>query len=1056
MSDKFIYGKHRLFNENDDNSLDLEEDLPKQKVTDCWKVMIVDDDIYVHQATQLALEDFTFEEKPLNLISAYSAAEAQQLIQDNPDTAFILLDVVMETHDAGLKVVQYIREVLKNQTVRIILRTAQPGQAPETSVILNYDINDYKTKLELTQQKLITTTIIALRSYRQLLQAQQPQSSKTQRNVLVVDDNPADLRLLIKTLSDSGYKVRPTQCGNLAVRSAQSFPPDLILLDINLKDQNGYTVCQQLKSVRATRDIPILFISASNAIVDKVKAFEVGAIDYITKPFQPEEIIARVETHLTNQRLKQQLEEQNRRLQQEIQIRTAAEERLLIVERAIAATSDGIAITTGAPDYALLYVNSGFERITGYCAAEVIGRNCRFLQGAQTDQPALVELRQALADGRDCQVVLQNFRKDGTGFWNELKISPVYDAKGNLKNFIGVQTDISERLATEKALKTSEERWELVLQGTRDGIFDWNLVTGETFASARLQEMLGYEEHSLPWSYEMWCSLVHPEDVARVKIALESHLQRQNSQYAVEYRLRCKDGSYKWILVRGQALWDDNGQPTRMVGTHQDISDRKRTEEELALAKEAAVQASKAKSTFLANMSHELRTPLNAILGFSQLILQAPNLSAEQKENVGIIHSSGEHLLALINQILDFSKIEAGRVTLESKNIDIIHLINEVEHLFRLKAKEKGLQLIIDCNADVPRYICTDEIKLRQVLINLLSNAIKFTDKGSVKLSVELTSTLEKILNTTYFLVFSITDTGIGIASNQIDNLFQPFVQISSGQKSHEGTGLGLSISRQFVQLMGGDMTVESEIERGTTFKFRLPINVDLEANKPKTQQLSRRAIAIEPSHPPYRLLIVDDIDYNRQLLIQILAPLGFELKQASNGQQAIEIWEDWQPHLIWMDLRMPVLDGYEATRYIRAKSYGLQSAIVALTASTLQDTETATLAMGFNAFIRKPLSEEIILNTLHQHLGVHYIYEQTTSDTTEPMKLAEMPKLQLQWVNDMKQAINCADLEVMDSLIAQINSENPYFAQLLQGYLNNFEYKKIINIITQFVTQGE
>jgi PAS domain S-box-containing protein len=911
---------------NDDRLVYLDDDISESEVTDAWKVMIVDDDIYVHQATHLALEDFIFEGKPLKLISAFSGVEAQELIQDNPDTAFILLDVVMETQDAGLKVVQYIREVLKNQLVRIILRTAQPGQAPETSVILNYDINDYKTKLELTQQKLITTTIVALRSYSQILQIQQPQSTRIQANVLVVDDNIGDLQLLSKTLSESGYKVRPTQSGSLAIRSANLYPPDVILLDIHLRDYDGYSVCKQLKSTEQTNSIPIIFISASSEILSKIKAFEVGGIDYITKPFQPEEIIARIETHLTNKRLKQQLEEQNRRLQQEIQIRTTAEERLLIVERAIAATSDGIVITSASPDRPLVYVNKGFENLTGYSATEVIGKNCRFLQGDETNQPGIIEIRQALRDGRECEAIVKNFRKDGTSFWNELKISPVYDAEGNLTNFIGVQTDISERLATEQAL---------------------------------------------------------------------------------------------------------------------------------AVAKEAAEQGSKAKSAFLANMSHELRTPLNAILGFSQLMLRYPNLSDEQKENVEIILTSGEHLLALINQILDFSKIEAGRVTLNRNTFDIINMLDEVRHLFRLKAQEKGLDLIFDCTVEVPQYISTDEIKLRQVLINLLSNAIKFTVQGSITLTVELTSNLETSSNSnstsmTHALIFSIADTGIGIAAHEIDNLFQPFIQTSSGQKSYEGTGLGLAISRQFVQLMGGEMTVRSELERGTTFTFHVPVNIEFEANKPETQQLAPRVIALEPSHPPYRLLIVDDIDYNRKLLVKLLAPLGFELKEASNGQQAIEIWEDWQPHLIWMDLRMPVLDGYKATQYIRAQPHGLSCAIVALTASTLQDAEATTLAMGFNAFVRKPVSEKTIFDTLNQYLGVHYIYEQTTSNTKTSVELVEIPKLSDRWVTNMQQAINCADLELIDNLIAQIYIENSSFAQHLQGHLNNFEYKKILSIITE------
>lgn len=568
-------------NLSEDDLFLIEDDLATEEADDSWKIIIVDDDLEVHEATSLALENFTFEGKPLNLISAYSSQEAKELIAANPDTAFILLDVVMETDDAGLKLVDYIRKVLNNKSVRIVLRTGQPGQAPEASVILNYDINDYKTKLELTYEKLIYTAIAALRGYRDI-RSQAGEAAQVKDKILIVDDRPNNLKLLGKILSQRGYKLHFANNGNQAIRLAKSMEPDLILLDIVMPEIDGYAVCKQLKADEKTNQIPIIFVSALNEAVDKIEAFAIGGVDFFTKPFQSDEIVARVETQLANQRLKKQLEEQNRRLQQEIEIRKTAEKQLRLLERAIAASSNGIVVSDAQlPDRRVIYVNSGFERITGYSAKEMVGKNCRFLQGSETKQPGLMELRQAIAEGRDCQVVLRNFRKDGTPFWNELAISPVFDAEGNLTNFVGVQQDVTARLEAEAALKASEERWQLALRGTGDGIFDWNIQTGEAFMSARLKEIQGFAEDELPNSFEAWKNLLHPDDREWMEETIADYLESRSPQYEVEYRLRCHDGSYKWILARGQAVWDEGGNPVRMVGSHQDISDRKHSEKQL-------------------------------------------------------------------------------------------------------------------------------------------------------------------------------------------------------------------------------------------------------------------------------------------------------------------------------------------------------------------------------------------------------------------------------------------------------------------------------------------
>ncbi|MEQ9001198.1 MAG: ATP-binding protein [Coleofasciculus sp. B1-GNL1-01] len=323
-------------------------------------------------------------------------------------------------------------------------------------------------------------------------------------------------------------------------------------------------------------------------------------------------------------------------------------------------------------------------------------------------------------------------------------------------------------------------------------------------------------------------------------------------------------------------------------------------------AKDAAESANRTKSEFLANISHELRTPLNAILGFTQLLYNREKLTLQQRDYLSIINQSSEHLLALINDILCLSKIEAGCMTINDKNFDLYHLLDTLRQMFHLKTKDKGLKLLIQWTDAIPQYIQTDENKLRQILINLLDNAIKFTPQGQVTL------TLEKSPHSPT-LLFSIRDTGFGIAPEELDRLFDPFRQTQTGKNTPSGTGLGLAISRRFVQLMGGEMTVQSVVNQGTTFTFSLPIQVvpSCDDSPPVSP---KRVIGIIDNQPPPRILIADDSPSNRQLLMQLLTPIGFEIQVAENGQQAVAAWERWQPHLIWMDMRMPVMDGYEAT----------------------------------------------------------------------------------------------------------------------------------------------
>ncbi len=490
----------------------------------------------------------------------------------------------------------------------------------------------------------------------------------------------------------------------------------------------------------------------------------------------------------------------------------------------------------------------------------------------------------------------------------------------------------------------------------------------------------------------------------------------------------------------------------------------------LQKAKETADRANRAKSEFLASMSHELRTPLNAILGFSQLMSRDESLDTHQKENLSIINRAGEHLLHLINDILEMSKIDAGRITLNENSFDLYRLLDTVEKMLQIQARSKGLQLIFDRACEVPQYIRTDESKLRQILLNLLGNAIKFTEKGGVTIRVGTehrewgSSHHEEILPDASFhkrhptrLFFEIEDTGPGISPEEMNKLFEPFAQTETGRKSQQGTGLGLPISKKFAELMGGELKVSSQIDRGSIFTFNIKICpadvIEMQINREKG-----KLIGSAPNQSDYRILVVEDVKVNRQLLVQILKNAGLSAREAENGREAIALWESWQPHLIWMDMRMPVMDGYEATKQIKAHPSGASTAIIALTASAFEEERKAVLESGCDDFVRKPFREEEIIEKLEQYLGVRFLYEEPADfQEDEPASREEvtpshslefyMSKMPADWVALMYQAAReCSD-DKIHRLIEEIPPENDPLAQALSNLADNFMFHEILEV---------
>jgi signal transduction histidine kinase/DNA-binding NarL/FixJ family response regulator len=491
-----------------------------------------------------------------------------------------------------------------------------------------------------------------------------------------------------------------------------------------------------------------------------------------------------------------------------------------------------------------------------------------------------------------------------------------------------------------------------------------------------------------------------------------------------------------------------------------EIQERKQTEEALQQAKEAADVANQAKGEFLSKMSHELRTPLNAILGFTQVLNRDISLSPSQKNYLGIINRAGEHLLILINDVLEMAKIESGRVELSPTSFDFYYLLDCLKELFALKAQSSGLYLSFDCAANVPQYIKTDESKLRQILINLISNAIKFTKSGTVSLRIR-GADFQPSIDEQQILFFEVEDTGYGIDAAEFPSLFTPFLQTETGRKSQSGTGLGLSITRQFIQLMGGDITVSSIVGQGTIFRFHIQIHL-AEASEVSTNKANQRVIGLAPNQPTYRILIVEDKWETRLLLVNLLLPIGFEVREAIDGQEAVTLALNWQPHLIWMDMNLPIMDGYTATQQIKSKTIDKPPIIIAMTASIFRENYATVLASGYDDFVFKPFREETILAKISQHLSLRYLYEEEIDK--QPLSILSIPPsatpelitenlaaIPPEWTDKVYQAAKSLDEELIAQLIIQIQKSNPNTANELTDLLQKLRFDLIINYIEEY-----
>ena len=477
----------------------------------------------------------------------------------------------------------------------------------------------------------------------------------------------------------------------------------------------------------------------------------------------------------------------------------------------------------------------------------------------------------------------------------------------------------------------------------------------------------------------------------------------------------------------------------RTFDLEQEVESRKKAEE-------IAKKANQAKTTFFANMSHEFRTPMNSIIGFSELMIKDPSITATQRKNLSLINNNGNHLLAMINDMLDIAKIEAGKIELHEESFDLYKLLNEIINIYSSHANEKGLLFNSVIAPDLVRSVSGDFGKIRQILFNLLSNALKFTKKGEITLRAKTSFEGESVL-----LEIKVEDTGQGIPSDRIEEIFKPFIQASTNLNSQKGTGLGLAISKSLSNIMGGKVVAKSELGRGSKFFFSIPLKVSNQLSEDRS--FHRREIGLADGQQELRILVVDDNSENRLLLNSILSDVGFIVHEAENGEAALKEFEIWHPHLIWMDVLMPIMNGYEATMAIRKKSGGDSVKIIALTASISKDRHPELIGAGCDDILLKPFKSSDIFNTMKQHLGVTYKYAEESSFREEikfnPKKVKiDLTCLPKDLMNELKKAVIVLDLDELANIIELVSQVDSNIASSLSLMVENYEFEQLQSLL--------
>ncbi|BAZ13015.1 multi-sensor hybrid histidine kinase [Calothrix sp. NIES-4071] len=618
---------------------------------------------------------------------------------------------------------------------------------------------------------------------------------------------------------------------------------------------------------------------------------------------------------------------------------------------------------------------------------------------------------------------------------------PILNEDGSVREWIGACTDIHDRKQAEDALRENNLLLRSILENTpgfvlvkdRQGRHIAVNLNLANFFGKPIEDIIGKDDTELL-----------PPEVAREVMAKDQQIIATG--IAETYEEEVTNGVDNATYLTTKAPWRDaHGNILGIIAITRDITERKQFEIALARAKQAAEAANYAKSEFLANMSHELRTPLNGILGYAQILQRSKNLHSDERSKIDVIYKCGSHLLTLINDILDLSKIEAQKVEIMPTDFHFPAFLQGVAEMCRIRAELKGIQFHYQIASELPIGVSADEKRLRQVLINLLSNAIKFTDVGSVTFTVSY-ATVEKIR-------FEVRDTGIGIAQENLQTIFQPFEQAGERRRQTEGTGLGLAISQKIVELMGSTIQVQSELGVGSIFWFDVNLPEALEWVKTSQTDDNGQIIGIKDAHP--KLLIIDDKWENRSVLANLLSPIGFEVAEATNGEEGLHKVLEFQPDIIITDLLMPKLDGFGLIIQLRESQkfkYVKNIPIIVSSASVFETDRCRSLEVGGNDFLPKPIQAIDLFQTLRKHLNLTWIYEENTTQLQQKDdKKLVAPTTELEEFYSLAKLGNFKGIIRKAAALEQIDEKYIPFAKKMLQLSKEFQDQAILELIQSY-----
>jgi len=621
-------------------------------------------------------------------------------------------------------------------------------------------------------------------------------------------------------------------------------------------------------------------------------------------------------------------------------------------------------------DFKISVWSKGAEKKFGYLKSEIIGKSIKVLAPEDKLSEIEEEIRLVLTGKVVEAYETIRLHKSGKPIVVSITIAPIYDSNGAMNGAVAIYKDVSEKKELAKKLNEYEEKCKIALEGGQFGVWDLDIRNNKLIHLNDWEKKLGYDENELDHSLDTWLSLIHPDDLSEVSKKFNRH-KESKEEYVVEYRVRCKNTSYKWIRSKGRIIeWNDDGKPLRMLGTHEDITKERLIQEELkekyeqlAILKQEAESANKAKSQFLGNLSHEIKNPLNGVITAIQL-LQSSSLTEEQIKYVNLLKNSADSLVAIIDSLLDIAKLESVKMELCTEPFNLRETISSIYNNLLMAANMKGLEVGCYFDPKIDYEVIGDEIKLKQILTNLISNAIKFTNEGYISFRVRLLSDDENEQK----IEFSVKDTGIGIPENCKPKIFQSFFQADlSNNKKYKGAGLGLAIAKQLAELMNGDIFYESTVGRGSTFYFTCTLKrqksldslVEEEKKKEHNRQLTDKVV----------LCIEDDL-INQEIMESIIIKRGYKYLAAYDGSEALEKLKENKVDLILMDIQLPGLNGYELTKIIRNMEDKKKIPIVAMTAYAMYEDRAKCMEAGMDDYISKPIDIEKLYDILEAYLG--------------------------------------------------------------------------------------